>query len=150
MEHLKNWLVWLFEGINKYADKEFKENIFHHLGENCYKKSIMNEVSEKISRELVVNVSADNTDQVVEFLSKTMTDFTFNKKIDGFTVNLNNNKCFCPVVNEGLVSDELMCNCTKGFDKKMYETILKREVEITIIDSLLKNGKSCLFQIKIF
>lgn len=81
MEHLKNWLNTLLEGIQEYEDEEFNEYIFNHLGRECYKNSNMIEISSKLNSKLEDN---SNLDYIVQFLTEEMTDFSFCKTENGF------------------------------------------------------------------
>ena len=55
--------------------------------------------------------------------------------------------CFCPFVNHKFTSIDF-CNCSIGWQKETYESILGKPVEVNIEESVLRGGKRCSFTIK--
>ena len=56
--------------------------------------------------------------------------------------------CVCPVVNISEIPD-YYCNCSKGWQKETYETILGKPVEVMIRESALRGSKRCVFEVTV-
>ena len=57
-------------------------------------------------------------------------------------------ECFCPMIDTHKVSDAV-CNCSLGWQKQTYETVLGKQVDVKIKESLIRGGKKCIFEVKI-
>lgn len=57
-------------------------------------------------------------------------------------------KCFCPFVDITLMTKDF-CNCSIGWQKENYETILEKKVDVKIDSSILRGADHCSFTIKI-
>jgi predicted hydrocarbon binding protein len=57
-------------------------------------------------------------------------------------------KCVCPLVKQGETPGEF-CECTLGWQKAAYSTILGKPVEVELVDSVLRGGRRCSFRIRI-
>ena len=64
-------------------------------------------------------------------------------------VGVVNNSCFCPFVDTSKMPEEF-CNCTKGWQKETYETIIGKPVEVKIDESVLRGSNRCVFTISYF
>ena len=56
--------------------------------------------------------------------------------------------CFCPFVDKKLMSVEF-CNCSLGWQKNTYETMLGKKVDVIMNETILKGSDRCCFTIKI-
>lgn len=61
--------------------------------------------------------------------------------------NENKPTCVCPLFREGLVDSPLLCDCSRGFASRMFEFVLGSPVETSIVESVLRGGKTCVYQI---
>ena len=57
-----------------------------------------------------------------------------------------NNSCFCPFVDISKMPKEF-CNCTKGWNKETYGTIIGKQVDVKIDTTVLWGGERCSFTI---
>ena len=59
-------------------------------------------------------------------------------------------RCYCSLVR-GLPAEEKIsltyCHCSKGFVKKLWETVLERPVEVELVQSIVSGGPECKFVI---
>ena len=55
--------------------------------------------------------------------------------------------CFCPLADKSLTPKEF-CNCSVGWAKQTYGTVLGKQVNVTIEESILYGGERCSFLIK--
>jgi hypothetical protein len=56
--------------------------------------------------------------------------------------------CVCPLIKKGETSSQF-CNCSLGWQKFAYETILDKKVEVEILESILRGSRKCKFRIRI-
>jgi hypothetical protein len=56
--------------------------------------------------------------------------------------------CSCPLVKPGMTPPEF-CDCTLGWQKEAYSTMLQRPVEAELEESILRGGRRCVFRIRI-
>ena len=57
--------------------------------------------------------------------------------------------CGCPLVTEGVVElTGTMCQCSRGWVKTIFETLLQGEVAVDILDSIGLGGENCVFRVK--
>ena len=68
---------------------------------------------------------------------------------DTRTVIADENKpdCVCPLYKEGLLTDPALCECSRGFIERMFGYILGREVEASVVESVLRKGTHCIYKV---
>jgi hypothetical protein len=55
--------------------------------------------------------------------------------------------CFCPL--NCSQTPKVVCNCSLGWQKRTWETVLQKRVTVELKESVLRGGKRCVFQIQI-
>lgn len=55
--------------------------------------------------------------------------------------------CFCPFVKQSVTPGDF-CNCSKGWQKKAFETVTGKTVVAEVKESILRGGERCSFVIK--
>jgi predicted hydrocarbon binding protein len=58
------------------------------------------------------------------------------------------NSCNCPFVKDKDAPD-VLCNCSLGTQKKIYESLFGRQVEVKLEKSVLRGDERCSFTIKL-
>ncbi len=56
--------------------------------------------------------------------------------------------CVCPLVIPQQTS-AFLCDCSLGWQKYAYETVLGVPVEVTLVESALRGSKRCVFHIRL-
>jgi len=71
-----------------------------------------------------------------------------NVRKDKNVVQVMYSKCFCPLVKDSppLLS-ETYCNCSRGWLKEVFETVVGDPVEVNLEDSIMRGGKQCRFTV---
>ncbi len=66
------------------------------------------------------------------------------------TIVANENKpdCVCPLYKEGLLNSPALCECSRGFAEQMFQYVLGKEVEASIVESVLRKGTRCIYKIR--
>lgn len=57
--------------------------------------------------------------------------------------------CFCPLISRLDHTPPVACNCSLGWQKHTWETLLQRPVTVELKESVLRGGKRCTFIIRI-
>jgi hypothetical protein len=57
--------------------------------------------------------------------------------------------CVCPLVRLGFVDSEELCACSEGFAEALFSAALRRPVRAKIARSFLRDGKSCVYEIRL-
>jgi len=132
MEFHEKWINWVIETGNK--------GILEKIGEKCY----MNIEWTKALPEFSGEKTKEN---ILTFLQRTSPGILFTSTKRGIRVNLNNEECECPLVKSGITTNSKLCEGSKNFYKLMYEKIFNIDAEIEIIETVLRNKSSCIFEI---
>ncbi len=57
-------------------------------------------------------------------------------------------KCFCPLVQTGPpLNSGTYCNCSRGWLKEVFETVIGKKVEVELNESIMGGGKKCRFSV---
>lgn len=56
--------------------------------------------------------------------------------------------CGCPFVGSSKVSRS-MCQCSVGAATQAYKTVLGKDVRVECVESVLRGGKKCVFEIRV-
>ena len=57
--------------------------------------------------------------------------------------------CFCPLISRSNQTPKVACNCSLGWQKHTWETLLQKKVRVELKESVLRGGKRCVFEIRI-
>ncbi len=90
-----------------------------------------------------------NPSKFIDFISEKWGWKIEYDKASGIVIaNENKSYCVCPMVNqaEGMGSS-VMCNCSEGFAEKMFSTVFNSPVKATVISSVLRGDKNCIYKI---
>jgi hypothetical protein len=72
----------------------------------------------------------------------------FDKKSNTIIANENKAYCVCPVVNQAsAVKPTLICNCSEGFAEMMFSVVFGSPVKATVVSSVLRGDKNCIYKI---
>jgi len=134
MEFHGKWINWVLETAD--------ERAIAKIGRRCYQDS-------EWVKKLPTYSGEKDSHKMIAFLEETLPNFIYQPSKNGFIVDLNENKCFCPLVESGLTKNPNLCHCTMTFDKSMYERLLNTRVEIRILKTILKGNERCVFEIMI-
>ncbi len=68
---------------------------------------------------------------------------------DGKRIIADENKaqCVCPLKRAGAVHTPNLCNCSEGFAERMFSKVFARPVKARVVESVLRGGKHCVYEI---
>ncbi len=64
-------------------------------------------------------------------------------------ITIRYDECYCTLVVENTGLPEILCECSCGWVKEMFETVLKRPVMVEGIGSIIRGDPQCEFKIHI-
>lgn len=44
---------------------------------------------------------------------------------------------------------KVVCNCSLGWQKRTWETVLGKKVDVELVESVLRGGKRCVFRVRV-
>ena len=53
-----------------------------------------------------------------------------------------------PLFKEGLVDSQLLCECSRCFASKMFESVVGHPVEATIVRAIIRGSASCVYRVQ--
>jgi hypothetical protein len=57
--------------------------------------------------------------------------------------------CFCPLISRLHQKSAVACNCSLGWQKHTWETLLQKQVSVELKESVLRGDKRCVFEIRV-
>jgi hypothetical protein len=76
------------------------------------------------------------------------TEFTWDKEKGIITVAVAEGECGCPLVDNKRTLP-FFCNCSVGYQKESFETVLGRPVQAVLKASKLGGSKRCVFEVTV-
>ena len=90
-----------------------------------------------------------NPDKFIDFISeKWGWKIEYDKTSGTVIANENKSYCVCPMVNQAEgIGTSVMCNCSEGFAEKMFSMVFNSPAKATVISSVLRGDKNCVYKI---
>jgi len=138
MEFVHKRFAKLVGLLNTEMDAEKRTQMFEELGRTCsaeYKDTYMkfeNDVEgflNEIKGKWVEGINYDKESQTILITGMKADD------------------CFCPLAKKSVTPKEF-CDCSKGWQKGVFESISGKKVEATVVESVLRGGERCSFKIQ--
>jgi predicted hydrocarbon binding protein len=131
-----DWILNMMENMDQQMGEEEKIRLLESCGRACATRHAQKEAMK----------SQGNLDAWLTTMKKWVG--ANNVKKEANTVRVIYSKCLCPLVQDGppLMSNTY-CNCSRGWLKEVFETVLEKPVEVKLEDSIMKGGQQCRFTI---
>jgi len=136
------WIKKLVDHMDCLLDEEIRARVMGDCGRQC--------ISAKVVSDAVDAYAASQS--IDEFLSKLneMQMNGGNLKRDGDTILVRYEKCYCGIVNQIEEPMSLTyCNCSRGWNKVFFESVLQKKVEVKLVESVIHGASQCLFEVRI-
>jgi len=137
MSHLHSWIKTLMGSLDSEVDEEVRIRLLENCGRNCIPRSFVEKVKE---------LRKDSKD-LDEFLDK-LGEVWPHLERDGDEVYAVYDRCYCPLVEDH--PDKLsrsFCYCSRGWLKELFESALKRPVEVELLKSIRQGDDTCRFRV---
>ena len=139
LNHAKSQFGMLLQRIESEIPEDVRQNILEDMGRNCAKSLGW---AEKYK---------NNPEGFFEHMFKhSGENITFNKEKNVITIITKDREhdCDCPLVSSAKTPG-YYCDCSLGWQKETYETILGKKVDVKLTESVLRGSKRCAFEIHI-
>jgi len=132
----------IINGLDK-VDLETREKIMELCGEACARSDGDLEIAKRIAEE-----SADEEEILARVNREIPWCGTWTRKDN--TIQTVCTKCGCPLVRNKVVNlTGTFCHCSRGWVKKIFETALKKPVNVELEKSIGRGDKICEFVVYI-
>lgn len=131
-----DWISNLMKNMDNHLDEKTKINLLEECGRDCAKK-------------LAKKEAIKNKGRLDKWLNK-MGQWIGTENIwkEEKMIKIIYSQCFCPILkNSPPILSDTYCNCSRGWLKENFETVLERSVQVKLEDSILRGGKECRFTV---
>lgn len=139
MKHSHKWIGSLIESLESQCDPKQRAKILEDCGRNCISRNF-------IKRAKDLKKTSEDMNEFLERLGKNWKHLQRDRK-DIFVVYP---KCYCPIVRDypGTLS-AAWCNCSRGWIKELFESVLERPVEVELQKSIKQGDDICKFKVSL-
>jgi predicted hydrocarbon binding protein len=139
MKHVHRWIESLMGMLDKNVDEKTRIEVMEACGRRCIPQSFIR------SAQACKEESKDNED----FLSRLGKTWKHLKK-EGKKVYVIYEKCYCPLVKDHPEKlSPTFCNCSRGWIKELFESVLEGPVEVKMLTTIAKGDKICKFEVRL-
>jgi predicted hydrocarbon binding protein len=136
IKFMHNWISNLMKNMDQHMDEKEKIKLLEECGRACARIHAQKEAM-KFQGQL-------------EGWLSTMKKWVGSENIrqEEDVVHVMYSKCYCPLVQDAppLMSNTY-CNCSRGWLKEVFDTVMENPVEVKLEDSIMKGGKQCRFSV---
>ena len=133
----QRWIVDLVNSLDEHLDEETRQRVMESCGRSCARSGPV-----RVARQ-----HAGDLDGWLGILVKWHSGEEYVQR-DGSRITVLCQECVCPVVKdiEGTLPDTY-CNCSLGWMKETFETVVGEPVDVTLVESVVRGGQMCRFVI---
>jgi hypothetical protein len=136
-QFIQNWLSDLMIQVDATLDEPTKERLLGGCGRACFERFAFKRAWAEDGR--------GDVDKLIAALKK-----NFNVQRDGNQVHIRyglvSKGCYCPAATYRAVNPrDSHCYCTRGTHQAVWETALGRPVDVRIVETVRRGGKTCHF-----
>lgn len=128
----------LLELLEGQMDESKLNDLLQHLGAYCAMSSSH------------LNAHKGDIDGFIkDFKAMANEDISYDRNSQIVTiVGPERSECFCPLVDTKATT-KTVCNCSLGWQKHTYETLLGKKVHVELTESVVRGGKRCTFKVHV-
>lgn len=136
------WITGMLEAL-KTLDSNTRRRLLEQTGKRCAAAHGNEEVAKRIAAE-----TKDEDERLRRFMTEMKLLGTWTRQGNHLhAIHFEypcKGQCLCPMVQSGFVElNATLCDCTRGWAKAGFETLLNRPVKVTIEKSLGRGDKTC-------
>ena len=137
VNHAKGQLGLLLTEIEDEIPLEKRQQILEKMGRNCAGSLGW---AEKYK---------DNPEGFFEHMKQRAGEnITYDREKGLIRVVTRDRDCDCPIVDSSK-TPAYYCHCSIGWQKQVYETILGKEIEVNLTESVLRGSTRCVFEVRV-
>ena len=131
-----DWISNLMKNMDQQMGDKEKIRLLEECGRACAERHAKAEASKH----------KGNLDGWLGVLKKWVGQENVHREDNGVRVIYS--KCLCPLVQDHPpLMSKTYCNCSRGWLKEVFETVVEKPVEVKLEDSIMKGGKQCRFTV---
>ncbi|MCE5342922.1 MAG: hypothetical protein LLF96_04940 [Eubacteriales bacterium] len=135
LEHSQKQTAKLWEMLGDHLDEATQSAMLEQLGRNCAMN--FGKAQQYVG----------NPEGFFQFMHEHSGEtIRYDREAGTITVITAERDCDCRLVNSRHIAP-IYCNCSLGWQKQTYETILGRKVDVKIVESVIRGSKRCVFHI---
>lgn len=137
LDHTKRQIARLWKLLEPHLDDKQRLEIIEQLGRNCAKSLGWGEKYK------------GNPEAFFKHMEQSQGEkFEYDKTNGIIKITTPERDCVCGMVNSK-ITPAYFCQCSIGWQKQMYETILDRAIDVELKESVLRGSKRCVFEVRI-
>jgi predicted hydrocarbon binding protein len=137
LNHAKRQFCTLLNRIESEIPEETRRTILEDMGRNCAR-----------SLGWAERYKGDPEGFFQHMFRHSGEKLSFDKTGRTITIVTRDRDCDCPVVDSSK-APAYYCDCSLGWQKETYETILGKPVEVSVVESVLRGSDKCVFKVLI-
>jgi hypothetical protein len=140
-EFIQNWLTDLLDTIDAELDLPTKVKLIEGCGKGCYNRhSFKQDIAKKGEGSLKKLIDAYH-ENFEAWQEGDIVHIRFGETSPG---------CYCPAARyREAKPNDLHCECTKATHQAIFKDALHRDVQIDILETVRRGGKTCHFAVHI-
>jgi len=136
-DHTKRQLVRLWELLEPHLDEQTRLEVIEQLGRNCAASLGWAEQCKGDPEAFFKRMRESQNETIA-----------YDRDNGIITVITPERDCVCAMV-DSTKTPPYFCQCSIGWQKQTYETILGKQVEVTLKESVLRGSKRCVFEVQV-
>ncbi|MFO7446633.1 MAG: DUF6144 family protein [Ignavibacteriaceae bacterium] len=151
VEFSQTWVKRFMNVLDGEVDEKTRIKIMETQGKACYLGSLEHrnvkpeDIPATTPEDFVKGINQYAGEEAASFKDNVI-EFRYVKNPAGLKVA--DGFCLCPLVEKGPEGlSGTYCHCSVGYVKEMFGMYLKRQVEVELLESLKRGGKTCRFKI---
>ncbi|HUO98473.1 MAG TPA: hypothetical protein VMU01_07380 [Rhizomicrobium sp.] len=136
-EFVKNWMEDLFAALDTGLDEATKVKVMAGCGVGCFRR-----------HSFKTDIARDGNGDLGKLIEAYKRNFEVWREGDRVHVRYGavSTQCYCPAARYHPVRPhDMHCECTRATHQAIFETALEWPVEVEIVESLRRGGKTCHF-----
>lgn len=138
-EFIQNWLQDLLDTMDKELDLQTKVKLIEGCGRGCFNRFQFKQ-----------DIAAKGTNDLDKLIEAYKQNFEIWKDNDIVHIRYGetSSQCYCPAVSyRKPTPNDVHCECTRTTHQTIFETALGRPLNVDILESLRRGGKTCHFAV---
>ena len=136
-DHTRRQVARLWELMEERVDEPTRRGIIQELGREC---------AERLG--WATKYQGKMPDYFQMMKDRLGEEIVYDEARGVITITTPERDCVCGLV-DSKVTPGCFCDCSLGWQKYTYETMLGREVEVEVKESVLRGSKRCVFEVRI-
>lgn len=136
-EFVRNWTSDLLDTMDEELPRDTRLRLIAGCGRGCFRRHEF--------KRMIAEQGKGDVEKLIAAYRK-----NFEVWRDGQTVHVRygetSSRCYCPVVKDRRPRpDDLHCECTRSTHQSIFETALGRPIQVEVLESLRRGGRTCHF-----